>query len=66
MENQELEKTTELLKSVYRRVRSGAIDKDQAKCEADLLASIIKTVELAEIKDQVKHLSFLLTSNKKN
>jgi len=66
MKNQELEKIKELLKGVYRRFRSGAIGKDQAKCEADLLTSIIKAVELAEIKDQVKHLTSLLTSNKKN
>ena len=66
METQEIVKIKELLRGVYRRFRSGVIDKNQAKCEADLLTSIIKAIELAEIKDQVKHLTSLLTSNKKN
>ena len=64
-EQSELRKTKELLFDVYRRFRFGSITKEQAKCESDLLYSIIKTIELSEVKEQVKHLTNLLTSNKK-
>ena len=62
----ELENTKELLLDVYKRFRLGLISKEQAKCESDLLTSIIKTIELSEIKEQVKYLNNLLTNNKKS
>jgi hypothetical protein len=64
-EQTELNKTKELLFDVYRRFRLGSITKEQAKCESDLLCAIIKTIELSEVKEQVKHLNNLLTNNKK-
>ena len=64
-EQQELKTTKELLFDVYKRFRLGLISKEQAKCESDLLESIIKTIELNELKEQVKYLNNLLTSNKK-
>ncbi|MBU6339157.1 MAG: hypothetical protein KGQ36_04195 [Rickettsiales bacterium] len=64
-EQSELRKTKELLFDVYRRFRLGAISKEQAKCESELLTSIIKTIELSELKEQVKYLNNLLTNNKK-
>lgn len=63
-EQSELKKTKELLLDVYRRFRLGAISKEQAKCESDLLCSIIKTIEMSQLKEQVKHLTNLLTSNR--
>ncbi len=65
MENQELNNTKLLLKDVYKRFRGGEINKDQAKCESDLLVAIIKTIEMSELKNQIKHLTNLLTNNKK-
>jgi hypothetical protein len=65
MENQELNNSKIILKDVYKRFRNGEIDKDQAKCESDLLIAIIKTIEMSELKDQIKHLNALLTNNKK-
>jgi hypothetical protein len=66
MENQqELTKAKLILKDVYQRFRNGEINKDQAKCESDLLVAIIKTIEMSELKDQIKHLTALLTNNKK-
>ena len=65
MENQELTNSKLILKDVYKRFRNGEIDKDQAKCESDLLIAIIKTIEMSELKDQIKHLNALLTNNKK-
>ncbi len=64
-EQQELKTTKELLFDVYRRFRQGVINKEQAKCESDLLTSIIKTIEISELKEQVKYLNNLLTNNKK-
>jgi len=65
MENQELNNSKLILKDVYKRFRNGEIDKEQAKCESDLLIAIIKTIEMSELKDQIKHLNALLTNNKK-
>jgi hypothetical protein len=65
MQNQELENTKTLLKDTYKRFRNGEIDKDQAKCESDLLVAIIKAIEIGELKEQIKHLNALLTNNKK-
>ena len=55
MENQELNNSKTILKDVYKRFRNGEIDKDQAKCESDLLIAIIKAIEMSELKDQIKH-----------
>lgn len=65
-EQKELKNTKELLFDVYKRFRLGLITKEQAKCESELLTSIIKTIELDELKEQIKYLNNLLTSNKKS
>ena len=64
-EQKELNAFKELLFDVYKRFRLGLITKEQAKCESELLTSIIKTIELSELKEQVKYLNNLLTNNKK-
>jgi hypothetical protein len=64
MANCELEKTKNLLKDVYSRFRGGFISKEQAKCESELLTSIIKAIELSQVKEQVKYLQNLLSNNK--
>ncbi len=64
-EQKELNTSKELLFDVYKRFRLGLITKEQAKCESELLTSIIKTIELSELKEQVKYLNNLLTNNKK-
>lgn len=66
IEQQELKNTKELLFDVYKRFRLGLITKEQAKCESELLGSIIKTIELDELKEQIKYLNNLLTNNKKS
>jgi len=65
-EQKELKNTKELLFDVYKRFRLGVITKEQAKCESELLSSIIKTIELDELKEQIKYLNNLLTNNKKS
>lgn len=65
-EQKELKNTKELLFDVYKRFRLGVITKEQAKCESELLSSIIKTIELDEFKEQIKYLNNLLTNNKKS
>ncbi|NBX53258.1 MAG: hypothetical protein EBT63_06400 [Proteobacteria bacterium] len=65
-EQKELKNTKELLFDVYKRFRLGVITKEQAKCESELLTSIIKTIELDELKEQIKYLNNLLTNNKKS
>lgn len=65
-EQKELKNTKELLFDVYKRFRLGLITKEQAKCESELLTSIIKTIELDELKEQIKYLNNLLTNNKKS
>lgn len=64
-EQKELNTSKELLFDVYKRFRLGLITKEQAKCESELLTSIIKTIELSEFKEQVKYLNNLLINNKK-
>lgn len=66
IEQKELKNTKELLFDVYKRFRLGVITKEQAKCESELLTSIIKTIELNEFKEQIKYLNNLLTNNKKS
>ncbi|MFZ9180939.1 MAG: hypothetical protein ACO201_03635 [Rickettsiales bacterium] len=66
IEQKELKNTKELLFDVYKRFRLGLITKEQAKCESELLTSIIKTIELDELKEQIKYLNNLLTNNKKS
>lgn len=66
IEQKELKNTKELLFDVYKRFRLGVITKEQAKCESELLTSIIKTIELDELKEQIKYLNNLLTNNKKS
>ena len=66
IEQKELKNTKELLFDVYKRFRLGVITKEQAKCESELLSSIIKTIELDELKEQIKYLNNLLTNNKKS
>lgn len=65
-EQKEHKNTKELLFDVYKRFRLGVITKEQAKCESELLTSIIKTIELDELKEQIKYLNNLLTNNKKS
>ncbi len=62
---QEVVNAKMLLIDTYKRLRSGDISREQAKCESELLTNIIKTVEMSDLKEQIKYLNNLLTSNKK-
>lgn len=64
MENIEIEKIKYLLLDVYKRLRSKEISNEQAKCECVLLTSIIKAIELDDLKTEMLNLKTLLTKNK--
>ena len=50
---------------VYRRFKNKEITKEEARCESDLLKSIVDTIEVARIKEQIEQVKSLLTTNKK-
>lgn len=61
----ELEKIKNLMIGVYRRFRNKEITKEEARCESELLKTIVDTIEVARLKEQIAQVKSLLTTNKK-
>lgn len=60
----ELERIKNLMIDVYRRFKNKEIAKEEARCETDLLKSIVDTIEVARLKEQIAQVKTLLTTNK--
>lgn len=60
----ELERIKTLMVDVYRRFKNKEITKEEARCESDLLKSIVDTIEVARLKEQIAQVKTLLTTNK--
>ncbi len=65
MKQLELGQIQALLTNVYQRLRNKEISKEQAKCEADLLKSIVEVSEISRIKNQLAEIKSLLNANRK-
>ena len=65
MQQLKIEKIQHLLADTYKRFRKKEINKEEAKCEADLLKTIAEITEITRIKEQIAEVKSLLTTNKK-
>jgi hypothetical protein len=65
MKQLDLEQIQTLLTDTYRRFRAKEINKEEAKCEADLLKAMVETVEVKKVKEQLAEVKALLITNKK-
>ncbi|MDA9818422.1 hypothetical protein N9C35_05235 [Flavobacteriaceae bacterium] len=61
MQNLQIDTARMLLSDVYVQLKNKEISSTQAKIECDILCSIIKAIEISDLKKEIINLKSLLT-----